>query len=186
MCCHRPEGPNVNARRGLLFLVAMLPVSVSAPCLHRRAARPQMTLARAEAGRRELNHSSKLKPLGGQIFYRTMAHERRPQTEVTQAPPTKTHTLRFCCWLHIRSAAPGIPNLLLIYCTAVILSQLTFKGRGKSAISGVKEGFIIRGDPPLFEGPSSACGKVFDPDYWFPAPVRAGGEGSTALSKKEH
>lgn len=86
----------------------------------------------------------------------------------------KKHTLLFCCSFHIRSKAASIPKSLLIYCAVVILSQLTFKGRGKSAICGVKEGFIIRGDPAPFEGPSSACGKVFDPDYWFPAPVSRG------------
>lgn len=37
-----------------------------------------MTLARAKAGCRPLNHSSKLKPLGGQYFYRGAAHERSP------------------------------------------------------------------------------------------------------------
>lgn len=120
-------------------------------CLHQQLRQARMTLARAKGGWRELNHLSKLKPLALQYFYRGIAHDRSPyQSDLRFGKDS----VLFCCSFHIRSKDPSIPKLLLIYWTVVILSQLAFKGHGKSTIFSVKEGFIIRGDPPPFEGPS--------------------------------
>lgn len=85
------------------------------------------------------------------------------------------NTLMFLCSFCIRSEFLAYPTCCVIYKSVVILSQLTFRGHGKSGVFGVNV-FLSSGWSTTFWRPSWACSKVSDPDYWFPAlaPVSQG------------